>query len=92
MNLFTLTIHHMAIHNLANMLKAMSMITTATAINIKLLIMKNSMVKTMNSAIKAIDTITIVNIAFIISSAAIITIKFFAMSSATVVVDSKKVK
>jgi len=62
------------------------MFTTAVATNIKLIIMKNSLVMTMNSAIKAINTITIINIIFIILSAAII-IEFFAMSSAVIVVD-----
>ena len=61
------------------------MFTTVVAINIELLIMKNSLVMTMNSAIKAINTITITNIMFIILSAAII-IEFFAVSSAVVVV------
>lgn len=68
------------------MLKATNMFTTAVATNIKLIIMKNSLVMTMNSAIKAINTITIINIIFIILSAAII-IEFFAMSSAVIVVD-----
>ena len=77
---------HKKNHNLAIMLKATNMFTTVVAINIELLIMKNSLVMTMNSAIKAINTITIINIIFIILSAAII-IEFFAMSSAVIVVD-----